>query len=60
MGGSPKPKDPPPVAPPPTETSLDVQEEQDATKRKASKRAGRTSTIITELVNAVSGNTVLG
>ena len=61
MGGS-APKPPPPPPPPPTETSLDVQQEVEGTKKRAKKRAGRTSTVLTEQVNPAtdSGATVLG
>jgi len=60
MGGSSKPKAPPPPPPPPTQTSLDVQQEVDATKKRAKSRAGRQSTVLSEQVNAAGGNTVLG
>ena len=60
MGGSSKPKPPPPPPPPPTATSLDVQLEVDTTKKRAGKRAGRASTVLSEQVNAAGGNTVLG
>jgi hypothetical protein len=60
MGGSSKPKAPPPAPPPPSETSLDVQQEVDATKKRAGKRQGRQSTVLNEQVNPAGGNTVLG
>lgn len=61
MGGSPsKPKAPPPPAPPPTETSMDVQQEMLAQKKKATLRAGKGSTVLTEQVNPAGGATVLG
>jgi hypothetical protein len=63
MGGKKsKPKAPPVAPPPPTETSLDVQQEMEGSKRKAKNRAGRASTVLTEQVNSstAGGNTVLG
>ena len=58
MGGSPKaPKAP---APPATETSMDVQQEAESTRKKAKKQSGLMSTVLTEQVNPAGGATVLG
>ena len=56
MGGD----EPPKTSAPATETSADVQQEAEATKKKASKQSGLTSTALTEQVNPAGGNTVLG
>ena len=60
MGGSKKPKAPPPIAPPPTETSLDVQQEIEGTRKRSKSRKGRQSTVLNEQTNPAGGNTVLG
>lgn len=59
MGGSSAPKAPPPPAPPATETSMDVQQEAETTRKRASKQSGLKSTVLSEDVNA-DGNTLLG
>jgi len=60
MGKGAKPKDPAPIAPPPTETSLDVQQEMETTKKRAKKTKGAQSTVLNEQTNPAGGNTVLG
>lgn len=56
----PMPKPPPPPPPAPTKTSADVVQEEEAEKRRAIKRGGRTSTILTEQTKPAGTKTLLG
>jgi len=57
-GGGPElPADP---APPPTETTADVQQEAETTRKKAKKQSGLQSTVLSDEVNPAGGATVLG
>jgi hypothetical protein len=58
MGGG--PKTPPLPSPPPTETSADVQQAAESTRKKAKKQSGLQSTVLSEEVNPAGGATVLG
>lgn len=61
MGGPSKPKAPKAKAPPPTESSADVVQETEFTKRKALLKGGRKSTILNPQTNAAKGGkTLLG